>query len=403
MDTEAVLNEIQRVSGVARLRTKHDHIEWSIERTRAAIDPYELPDLLVEFWRSFPEDHFTGALYALGGVSAPFSGLCSEDEEGTENYPHSFLPIGYERHTFIMFELGRDRSEPGTVWKHYFIDGDFEDHGTLPHFLLRCLDDDASARFEPSMRSSARQTWPALWEQRPLAATRFEPPRLRTSEVASTFLRRLWVEGEVTSLPGDEYLIDDGSGPILLRGGNLTAAGGWPVLERLDRRRLGPPLPGQRFKVLIEVIGRPTPLWMHEEQHSFVVGRVAGYNPYEPMDMSNVFDTMFMSIQDEQAEGKTTTDMFAGFDLDISDIHEPEDVMGLFDQMQQQACDRIADSRDQMIEWLLTQPDEVINEYADGVGHDAENLIRERDRRRLAEAKRDADQFEALMRENGFS
>jgi predicted GIY-YIG superfamily endonuclease len=90
------------------------------------------------------------------------------------------------------------------------------------------------------------------------------------------------------------------------------------------------------------------------------------------------------------------------FEINIEGIDSPTDVLGIFEQIQGQAWDRIEQHREHTLEQLIQQSDEVIHEYADAFDIEPEAIISERNQRQTAQRKRESAQFEEMMRNNGF-
>jgi hypothetical protein len=258
---ESILQELATAYVVEVSLVPHDRVEWGIDRLRRLVAPLELPSFMLAFWRAFPDS-------STWKVPVPFAAVY-DDFEPVQGLPNVMVPIAsYEGGNVILLEVGYD--DVGWIWnKHYWdVDSDFHCWGPADQVLLAL----AVVRTDPESLAHDREVvpgdpsfWPETWKAELLAPNRFDPPTLTITEfVAESKVRVAYIEAELkVPLEGSEtglWLLDDGTGtlwidPDMLRDQPAidpwhNAFHGRPVPPRMDKRRIGPPLPGQLFRLL---------------------------------------------------------------------------------------------------------------------------------------------------------
>jgi hypothetical protein len=257
---ESIVQELATAYGVEVSTVPHDRVEWGIDRLRRLVAPLELPSFMLAFWRAFPDSSTWKTPVHFAAVY--------DDFEPVQGLPNVMVPFGsYEGGHVILLEVGYD--DIGWLWDWCrWDDSNFRCWSPADQVLL------AFAGVRPDLQAwvhereevpSDPSLWPETWKGERDAPEPFYPHTLSIAEfLAESDVRVAYIEAEL-KIPSEGtetglWLVDDGTGTLWIDPnkphGKLVidpwhnAFHGRPIPPRMDKRRIGPPLPGQLFLLL---------------------------------------------------------------------------------------------------------------------------------------------------------
>jgi hypothetical protein len=256
-----------------------DRVEWGIDRLRRLVAPLELPSFMLAFWRAFPDS-------ATWKVPVPFAAVYDKFN-WCPPLPNVMVPIGSFEHTVVLLEIHYDNT--GWVWeKGLEEDANYICWGPADQTLLVFAEvrDPQAMRHDRLEVPSDPASWPETWKREQLDPDRFSPPALTIAEfLAEPYVQVALVEAQL-KIPSDgteasRWLADDGTSTLWVDRDSQEMIDPWhsafhgrPTPPRMDPRRIGPPIPGQLFRLQVaressgEIKVRPYGYGLSDEERS---------------------------------------------------------------------------------------------------------------------------------------